>query len=49
VGNPWRLILGAEAQLPCASDPTHTPGAIDSGYLSGAEHFRIRMRLARDF
>jgi hypothetical protein len=49
VGNPWRVIVGAEAQLPCASDPTHTPGAIENGYLSGAERFRVRMRLERDF
>src|SRR5215469_10517313 len=42
VGNPWRLIAGAQAQLPWASDPTHTPGAIDNGYLSGAERFRLR-------
>jgi hypothetical protein len=49
VGNPWRVIVGAEAQLPWASDPTHTPGVIDNNYLSGAEHFRLRVRLARDF
>jgi len=49
LGHPWRVIMGAEAQLPIASDPTHTPGAIDNGYLAGAERFRIRMRLARDF
>jgi hypothetical protein len=49
VGNPWRVIAGAEAQLPCASDPTHTPGVIDNGYLSGAERFRVRLRLERDF
>jgi hypothetical protein len=49
VGNPWRLIVGAEAQLPWASDPTHTPSAVDNGYLSSAERFRVRMRLGRDF
>jgi hypothetical protein len=49
VGHPLRAILGVEAQLPWASDPTHTPGAIDNGYLSGAERFRIRLRIATDF
>jgi hypothetical protein len=49
VGHPLRAILGVEAQLPWASDPTHTPGAIDNGYLSGAERFRVRFRIATDF
>lgn len=49
VGHPLRAILGVEAQLPWASDPTHTPGAIDNGYLSGAERFRMRFRVAMDF
>ena len=49
VGHPWRLVAGAEAQLPWASDPTHTQGAIENGYLAGAERFRLRVRLARDF
>jgi len=48
-GHPWRVIVGAEAQLPWASDPTHTQGAIDNGYLASAERFRVRLRLARDF
>lgn len=49
LGNPWRLIVGVEAQLPCASDPTHTPGTISDGYLGSAERFRLRLRLGRDF
>ena len=49
VGHPLRVILGAQAQLPCANDPTHTPGALDNGYLSGAERFRIRLRISADF
>jgi hypothetical protein len=49
VGHPFRAVLGVEAQLPWASDPTHTPGAIDNGYLAGAERFRVRLRVARDF
>lgn len=49
VGHPFRFILGAQAQLPWASDPTHTPGALDNGYLSSAERFRVRFRVATDF
>ena len=48
-GHPFRVLLGAQAQLPWASDPTHTPGALDNGYLSGAERFRVRLRIASDF
>ena len=49
VGHPFRVILGAQAQLPWADDPTHTPGALDNGYLSGVERFRARFRIATDF
>lgn len=49
VGHPFRAVLGVEAQLPWASDPTHTVGAIDNGYLAGAERFRVRLRVATDF
>jgi len=49
IGHPWRVILGAEAQLPWASDPTHTQGSIQNRYLAGAERFRLRLRLSRDF
>ncbi|MDE1938417.1 MAG: hypothetical protein KGI68_05305 [Alphaproteobacteria bacterium] len=49
VGHPFRVVLGAQAQMPWASDPTHTPGTIENGYLAGAEHFRVRLRIASDF
>ncbi len=49
VGHPFRVILGAQAQLPWASDSTHTPGALENGYLSDAERFRVRLRIATDF
>lgn len=49
VGHPFRIILGAEMQLPWASDPAHTPGALNDGYLSDAERFRVRLRVATDF
>ncbi|MGZ5926590.1 MAG: hypothetical protein ACXWLJ_07915 [Rhizomicrobium sp.] len=49
VGHPFRATLGIQTQLPWASDPTHSPGAIDNGYLSGAERFRARFRISADF
>ncbi len=49
VGHPIRAVLGLQAQLPWASDPTHTPGALDNGYLSSAERLRVRLRIATDF
>jgi len=49
IGHPVRVILGVQAQLPWASEPTHTPGAIVDGYLAGAERFRARLRFAMDF
>lgn len=49
VGHPVRVILGVQAQLPWASDPTHIPGSIVDGYLAGAERFRARLRFAMDF
>jgi hypothetical protein len=48
-GQPFRLVLGAQTQLPWASDPTHTPGVIANSYLADAEHFRLRLRLSKDF
>jgi len=49
VGHPLRVTLGAQAQLPWASDPTRTSGTIDGGYLAGAERFRVRLRVGMDF
>ena len=49
VGHPVRVVFGVQAQLPWASDPTHTPGAIVDGYLAGSERFRARLRFAMDF
>lgn len=44
---PWRFTLGAQAQLPWASDATHTPGALENGFLSDAERFRVMFRITR--
>jgi len=47
-GPSFRVVLGIQAQLPWASDPTHTPGTISDGYLADAERFRVRLRIASD-
>lgn len=44
---PWRFTLGAQEQLPWASDATHTPGALDHDFLSDAERFRVMFRVTR--
>ena len=43
-GEPFSIVLAAQAQLPWASG-----GALTDGYLSSAERFRIRLRIASDF
>lgn len=47
-GQPFRLVFGAQMQMPWASDPTHTAGTLSNGYLANAEHFRLRLRLSKD-
>ena len=44
---PWRFTLGAQAQLPWASDATRAPGALENGFLSDAERFRVMFRITR--
>ena len=44
---PWKVTLGAQAQLPWASDATHAPGTLDRGFLSDAERFRVMLRITR--
>lgn len=44
---PWKFTLGAQAQLPWAADATHTPGALDRGFISDAERFRVMFRITR--
>ena len=48
VAHPWTASLGAQAQLPWASDATHTPGGLDHGFSADAERFRIMVRVTRD-
>jgi hypothetical protein len=44
---PWKFTLGAQAQLPWASDATHAPGTLDRGFLADAERFRVMLRITR--
>lgn len=44
---PWKFTFGVQAQLPWASDATHTPGALEHGFLSDAERFRVMFRITR--
>jgi hypothetical protein len=46
-GLPLKVVFGIQTQLPWAHDATHTPGAVSNGYLADAEHFRLRLRLAK--
>ena len=48
VAHPWTASVGAQAQLPWASDATHTPGALDHGFSADAERFRVMLRITRD-
>ena len=48
VGLPLTLMLGAQFQLPGASDHTHTLGTVANGYLSDAERTRLGFRIKMD-
>ncbi len=48
VAHPWTAKFAVQAQLPWASDATHMPGALDHGYVSDAERFRMMIRITRD-
>lgn len=47
-GLPLTISFGAQAQLPWASDHTHTPGAIRNGYAVDAERWRVGFVISRD-
>lgn len=46
---PWKITLGAQAQLPWSTSPSGNPGAVANGFETQAERFRIAVRFARDF
>ncbi len=45
---PLKLVLGVQAQLPFASNPTHLAGAVVDGFAAEAERFRVGLRLGWD-
>lgn len=47
-GLPLTVSFGAQAQLPWASDHTHTPGAIRDGYAVDAERWRVGLVISKD-
>ena len=49
VGHPWSIVLGAQAQLPIATNPGSVPGEVVSGETVDAEHFRTTLRVTTDF
>jgi hypothetical protein len=46
VGEPFSIVLAAQAQLPWAGGPS---GSLSNGYLASAERFRIRLRIGTEF
>ena len=44
---PWKVTLGAQAQLPWASDAKRTADSLDRGFLADAERFRVMLRITR--
>jgi hypothetical protein len=46
---PWKVTIGAQAQLPWATSPPGNVDAVVGGFEVHAERFRIALRIARDF
>jgi hypothetical protein len=46
---PWKITVGAQAQLPWATSPAGNPGAVIGGFEARAERFRVALRVSRDF
>lgn len=46
---PWKITLGAQAQLPWAMSPAGNPGAVMGGFEARAERFRAAFRVSLDF
>jgi hypothetical protein len=47
--SPWKITVGAQAQLPWATSPAGNPGAVAGGFATHAERFRFGLRVSRDF
>jgi hypothetical protein len=48
IGHPWTVTAGVQAQMPWATNPGHTPGAVVGGRTADAEHFRATIKFSRD-
>jgi hypothetical protein len=48
IGHPWTVTAGVQAQMPWASNPSHTPGAVVGGRTADAEQLRATIKLSRD-
>jgi hypothetical protein len=48
VDHPWTASLAVQAQMPWASDATHTFGSLDRGFAADSEQFRVLFRITRD-
>ena len=46
---PWKITLGAQAQLPFSYAPSGNPGMVIGGFETSAERFRAALRISRDF
>lgn len=49
LGRPWAVTFGAQVQLPVAGNPSHLAGTVVDGLTAGDEHFRLAMKVSRDF
>ena len=49
LGHPWAITVGAQTQLPIASNPAHIPGDVVGGTTATDEHVRLTLRVTRDF
>jgi hypothetical protein len=49
IGNPWAVTFGAQKQLAGASNPAGIPGNVVDGLTAGDEHFRLTLKVSRDF
>ena len=43
------VTFGAQTQLPIGDNSAHIPGALDNGYVSAAERYRVALRFSKDF
>ena len=44
----YRIVFGAQVQLPIATNPGGTPGPVVDGFTADAEHFRMGVRIAKE-